>query len=273
MTKKIINFYMDDSGTRYPDHRRGQSEGARDWFGLGGILINDADESVARNSIRAFREKWPELGDTALHSYEIRQATQNFRWLLEDIAKKVRFLGELEALLLSLPVIGLACVVDRPGYNHRYRDRYGKNRWDLCKTAFNIAVERAAKYAADRNSVLRVLPERCSKVADKCLEQYFMDMKKSGTPFDANRSGSYEPLSGEELGTRLYDFKLKYKSSPLVQIADLYLWPMCIGGYHKSNRPFKTLMQARKLIDCHYAGSIEKRGIKYSCFERVSVTL
>ncbi|CAN0497278.1 unnamed protein product, partial [Phaeothamnion confervicola] len=52
----------------------------------------------------------------------------------------------------------------------------------------------------------------------------------------------------------------------MIQLADLYLWPMSIGGYHKSNRTYARLIEDRKLIDCHLsAGDVSMLGIKYSC--------
>ncbi|ARU23837.1 hypothetical protein RSSE_c3456 [Ralstonia solanacearum] len=35
-----------------------------------------------------------------------------------------RFMEELTALILGLPIYVLACVVDRPGYNKRYLQAY-----------------------------------------------------------------------------------------------------------------------------------------------------
>jgi hypothetical protein len=79
-------------------------------------------------------------------------------------------------------------------------------------------------------------------------------------------------MTREELRSTLYDFKAKAKSSPLMQFADLYLWPMAIGGYHRSNRPYLYLMERGKLIDSQLTN--EERvavGIKYSCWDLVEV--
>ena len=36
----FINFYMDDSGTRHPDHDPGKrAKHGFDWFALGGVLV------------------------------------------------------------------------------------------------------------------------------------------------------------------------------------------------------------------------------------------
>ena len=58
--------------------------------------------------------------------------------------------------IIDKDLVGLACVVDRPGYDARYREKYGRRQWHLCQTAFSIVVERAAKYARDSGRKLRV---------------------------------------------------------------------------------------------------------------------
>ena len=169
------------------------------------------------------------------------------------------------------PVIGLACVIDRPGYNHRYKAQYAADRWSLCKTAFNIAVERAAKYALDVDHRLRVSPERCNKSEDRTLRGYYDELKTKGMPFARDNSEKYGPLTPEQFRQTLYEFKPKYKSSPMAQFADLYLWPLCMGGYHASNRVYAKLKQDGKLIDCVVnADATGTLGTKYSCFDLVT---
>jgi hypothetical protein len=51
----ILNFYMDDSGIRYPNRERGkQAEHGYDWFSLGGILIRECEEGIARDAHESF---------------------------------------------------------------------------------------------------------------------------------------------------------------------------------------------------------------------------
>lgn len=263
----VMNFYMDDSGSRNPDHKLKQVPHGRDWFSLGGVLIKEVDEPLARKQIADFCNSWNIA--VPLHSVDIRHKARSFSWLAKLEKEELdRFYSELETLLVGLPVIGIACVIDRPGYNHRYLEKYGKQRWMLCKTAFAVAVERAAKYAKREGYRLRVLPERCSRADDAKLKKYYDSLREDGQPFSKNSSSKYQPLSPNDFKVTLYDFKTKYKSSLLTQVADLYLWPMCMGGYHPENRPYQTLKLSRKLIDSYYdAEDIEACGIKYSCFE------
>lgn len=264
----VSTFFIDDSGTRHPDHKAHEASHGHDWFALGGILIDDDNITLANEQIVAFRSRWPQLGAAPLHSYEIRGRHENFTWLGVDPKVCNQFIGELEQLLFALPVIGLACIIDRPGYNHRYREKYGRRRWSLCKTAFDVVVERAVKYANEKGRKLRVYVERCSKADDAALRGYYDTLRNSGHSFNPITASKYNPLASVDYAATLYEFRAKEKSSKLMQIADIYLWPMCIGGYDEGNRAYSALKKAGKLIDCVLPGGlVAERGIKYSCFD------
>src|SRR6185437_5379033 len=129
-----------------------------------------------------FCEKW---GITyPLHSYDIRAETNNFTWLakLEDKEHRA-FMRDLSGMLLSIPAIGHACVVDRPGYNKRYREKYGRQTWMLCRTAFAVVVERAAKRAVGNGCKLRVYVEQGDKTADDMIRGYYGSLRAEGMPF------------------------------------------------------------------------------------------
>lgn len=270
----VINLYLDDSGSRHPDRKTENAPKNRDWFGLGGVLVRDKDELPIREAHGRFMKKWDLDPDTVfLHSHEIRYATGNFTFLAGlEAEQKAEFFSGLFELINSPALVGIACVIDRRGYNARYREKYGVEGWSLCKTAFPIVVERAAKYARERECKMRVFVERTDKTTDSWMEGYYLHLKQNGLPFDDGRSEKYSPMSRAELGSLLHDFKKKNKSSPLMQLADLYLYPMCLGGYVKSYRPYQDLVAAGRLIDAHLKSEeIPSRGIKYSCWELVEV--
>lgn len=156
---QIMHLYCDDSGTRHPD-RAPQDLPAhgRDWFALGGVLIKQEDEALTRQAHSAFMLRWgldPKLNP--LHSSDIRARTGHFSWLPGESAERQRlFIDELYELMRLPPFIGIARVIDRPGYEARYRDQYGRNRWSLCRTAFSVLVERAAKHARAEGYKLKV---------------------------------------------------------------------------------------------------------------------
>jgi Protein of unknown function (DUF3800) len=264
----IVNFYMDDSGTRHPDHNRGKRAAHNyDWFALGGILVRDSDEAKARELHSDFCRKW---GITCpIHSVEVRARNKGFLWLEKrPKSDREKFYEDLYQLLKAAPVTGLACVIDRPGYNARYRERYGRQRWSLCKSAFNIAVERAAKYARGLGCRLRVSPERCNKREDGMLKSYYGELKLAGPPFAPDTSEKYRPLSAAEFKETLYEFLPKTKTSPMAQLADLYLWPMCMGGYKAETRPYQRLKDDGKLIECGMPPEDwPMLATKYYCFD------
>lgn len=266
----ILNLYLDDSGTRHPSKKSGKMpEHGCDWFALGGVLVRDEDEDEARRLHTAFVGKW---GVTApLHSSEIRSRNEGFFWLRDKSKdEQAAFYEDLYCLMRDAPVTGIACVIDRPGYNARYAEKYIENRWMLCKTAFSVVVERAAKFAISQGYGLRVLPEKCNKPEDAALTAYYRELRTEGLPFDAKNSGKYTPLTKDQFAATLYDLRFKAKSSPMAQFADLYLWPVCMGGYHQGNRPYSRLLDDGKLIECLLPEADHATlGSKYSCFEGV----
>lgn len=233
-------------------------------------MVRSDEETLAREAHRDFCEEWKL--SLPLHSSEIRSQNEGFLFLREmEPEKRSAFYECLYSLMRNAPVRGIACVIDRPGYNARYLDLYEQKPWMLCKTAFNVVVERAAKHAKAAGLKLRVYPERCNKDEDLKLTGYYNSLRTAGLPFDRDTSGKYAPLTQVELAETLYEFRLKRKTSPMAQFADLFLWPMCIGGYHQSNQAYARLIADGKLIDCSLSqGDCSILGIKYSCFEKVT---
>jgi hypothetical protein len=87
-------------------------------------LVKDADEPQVRDLHNSFCRKW---GLTCpVHSVEVRARNKGFLWL-ERRPKRDQdiFYEDLYRLLKVVPVTGLACVIDRPGYNARYLEKYG----------------------------------------------------------------------------------------------------------------------------------------------------
>lgn len=272
---QVMHLYVDDSGTRHPDRKPGKKAAhGYDWFSLGGVLIRMEDEALARAAHAEFMGRWElDPDEVFLHSSDIRGRTGAFTWLAGlSRDEAARFIEDLYQLMAKPPVLGFACVIDRPGYNRRYLEQYGKDRWMLCKTAFAVLLERAAKYARGQNCKLKVFVERGDQNTDTIMKDYYNNIRSNGMPFSSGGMGKYDPLSSDNMNETLYDFKTKSKSSPIMQLADLYLWPMSIGGYHRSNVTYARLLKDGKLIDCHLREEeIPYLGIKYSCFENVLV--
>jgi|SRR5579883_365185 hypothetical protein len=266
---KIMSLYLDDSGTRNPDRKVPKEFMYRDWFTLGGFLAKEEDEGVIETKHAIFCEKW---GITyPLHSYDIRASTENFTWLKRiDEVTYNRFQRDLTSMLLDIPVVGYGCTIDRPGYTARYREKYGRQTWMLCHTAFAVVVERAAKRARENGCRLRIYIEEGDKTADDMIRGYYAELRADGMPFGQQNMARYAPLTKEELAFTLYDLKFKAKTSRLAQIADLYAYPIARGGYQPDYDPYKQLLANQKLIDCLLTpDEVPHLGIKYSCFELV----
>lgn len=268
----VLNLYLDDSGTRNPDRNPRDTLPAhgRDWFALGGVMIREADESAFRADHATLYAKWKPHGmEKPLHSSEIRSQNEGFRWLRQcSPAQRAEFHVDVGRLATHPELTAIACVIDRPGYNERYRSKYGEQRWLLCRTAFSIVVERSVKYAQKIGCRLRVNVERSDKTVDARLRGYYDELRAKGPPFDGDSSAKYTPLAAQAFAETLYEFQPKNKTSPLMQIADICLWPMCIGGYDPENTSYIALQSAGALVDCKLLpDEVSSGGIKYSCWE------
>lgn len=266
-----IEIYLDDSGSRYPDLKpsdeRDELKRKRDCFALGGIMFERENGKAILSRYELFRRKWSI--DYPLHSNEIRFQTKKFTWLagLTESEKK-QFFADLDQMIKEQNFVTLACVINRPGYAARYADLYGNQTWMLCKTAFSIVIERAAKFADSRECRLRINFEETGEKEDRSIAKYHKDLKAEGMPF-SSPSEKYNPLTAESFSRILVGSPERHKkTSPLCQLADLVLYPMVRGKIDPEYRPYKFFKQIGKLIDCVVDPSeIQTRGIKYSCFD------
>lgn len=258
-------LYFDDSGARHLDRKSGDPGPRFDYYALGGILIRNEDRDSVIESHRAFCNSWGI--DYPLRSFNIRHQKKEFKWL-RNRKKRKFFTKELRDFLNKLPVIGIAAVIHRPGYNNRFKATYADDRWPLAKTALPILIERSTKYAMNNNAKLTVRFEKCNPTEDKEMIEYAKKLKKENSQFDKENSKKYSPLSKEDFkNTILGDLKAHGKKHPLLQIADLYLYPMAINGYDTC-RPYEDLLKNKRIIDAFLDDSqIESCGIKYSCFD------
>lgn len=264
-----VHLFVDDTESRQPDHVPAEERrDGLDCFGLGGVLINREDLDRVWDSHQAFCNAWeiPHL----LHSYEIRGGRGNFSWL-KNPERAVEFLPALEEFLVGLPVMGIAAIIHRPGYVARYAGRYEDRIWRMDKTAFSILIERSAKYACSKGRRLRVFFERSGKQEDWDIVAFMKELKAKGMPFDGDNAAAYQGLKASEFSELvLGESKGRTKKTPMLQIADLYLYPMAKAGYDASYKPHLALMKAGRLIDSVL--SSENRpllGIKYSCFDHL----
>lgn len=113
------------------------------------------------------------------------------------------------------------------------------------------------------------IPRGLIKDSDKKLRQYYDHLRLNGMPFNGGGDQKYSPLGQGKFQSTLREFRLKFKSSPMIQLADLYLYPMCRNGYGEY-RPYNEFKAAKTLVDCHLTDEeIRSIGIKYSCFDLV----
>lgn len=264
-TEKYI-LYIDDTGSRDPDNdTNGNRLDKMDCFGLGGILVKGEDTRAIWDAHTKFCQEWKI--DYPLHSSKIRGGQGKFGWLKKPENAGL-FWPALEDFILAQPIIAIACIIDRPGYVMRYQDMHKERLWLMCKTAFCILVERAAKYADEQGRKLEIFFEESGKHEDRNLQTYMKELKEKGNPFNPITSGEYAPYTAEDYRRIVIGSPIrKSKNVPMLQLADLVLYPIAKGGYEPEYRPYKNIKKAGKLIDS-FLPEAEKefRGIKYSCF-------
>ncbi len=262
-------LYIDDSGSRLPDGLDLKSrDDGMDHFALGGVLVAEVDKLELCDRYFEFCKKWKI--DYPLHSTKIRGMRDNFAWLEKSSAKlRDTFYEELSVFLESLPVIGFATVIHRPGYNERYKQLYGDKRWLMCKTAYSILIERVAKYLQNEGGILNVRFEGAGKKEDRAIIQYAKDLKHSGMPFHIENSKKYGGLNQSDFQQLILgEPRRKTKENLYVQLADLYLYPMAKRKYEPTYNPWVALYNNKKVIDALLPESEwSSRGIKYSCFD------
>jgi hypothetical protein len=267
----LLHLYLDESGPRHPDRASVQAKHGFDWFAMGGILVRAEDEPVVKSSLTAFTGQWPRL-QAPLHLTDMRSERKKFAWLGRlSVEERNRFWSGYRTFLAGLPVAGTACVIDRPGYVARgYGKRQGDAKWLLCRSAFDIVVERAAKLAKHEGRRLKVFYEMADPGTNGMIEGYFENIKANGMGFAAQTSAKYLPLSAAEFHHLLLDMEGKKKSSAMMQIADSYVYSIARGSYQRKFVIYRRLAESGRLVTSQVPAALAPiLGIKTYCFDLV----
>jgi hypothetical protein len=267
MGSPTYDLYIDDSGSRLPDRKNSlERNDGMDAFAFGGYLVK-AEDATHLNDLHTEFTNSLRIS-TPLHSTKIRARKDGFRWLSHDEKKASEFYLGLENLISNAPVLATACIVHRPGYNNRYEGRYGPERWHLCKSAYLILIERAAKFAEMHGRRLKVFVEATGKREDRAIKSYHTDLRDHGLPFQPKTSGKYAPLLADDF-SRILMKKPQFvtKQNCRIQLADILLYPLIKGQYDAKYPPYMHLLENRKILDQHLDEEEKKlMGIKRYCF-------
>lgn len=237
---------------------------------MGGILIRAEEVEAANAALNDLRARH---GITApFHSTKMRSRKKDWAWLgLESERKRAESLyADLTDFLCSINGHATACVVHRPGYEARYSHYPVHERWQICKSAYTILVERMAKISCKENRRLSVYVEETGKNEDSAIRSYHRDLRNIGMSFNPETSGKYAPLAADCFSSTLLEKPNFFKKSSLMgQVADLLLYPIVKGRYDPSYGPYCELKSARRLICDTLAPEHTHLGIKYYCFDGV----
>jgi hypothetical protein len=266
----VFCLYLDDSGARALDRLKATANEHPRWFALGGFVVAEADEKRCVADYDAFRAAWPETSGP-LHMTDMRANRKNWGWLGKmESGRRESFWSSYHEFICGLPVAALGCVIHRPGYLARgYGSRTGDAKWNLCRTAFNIAVERAAKFAIHKGGRLRVKYEGCNRDADQAFKNYFALLKNDfGLGFNAQTAAKHSPLDPRRLAAALIDLERKDKQSRLMQIADTYVIALARGAYYRDDELYAKMAQAGRLTEQQVPSPMaDTLGVKYYCFD------
>ena len=257
-------LFIDESGSPKPNPKD-----SAPYFAFGGVLVKRVDEAIIEQAVADFKQRWNISLDTPLHGNEIRSNKKRFAWL-GTVSEQQRnnFMDDLTTTITSLPIIVHGCVISRQGYHNRYLEKYGDNTWEMMKSAFSILVERSVKFISDIDESIMIYYEKAGKKEDKLLQQYFNDIRESGHPFNSEKASKYSPLTANQVSKCLRGIEGKNKSNPILQVADLCLYPVARGKEKPENKAYVALKENSLLVDSKLSlESIESRGIKYYCFD------
>lgn len=259
-------FFMDDFGTRTMC-RPGEAlpmEAHIFSFGLGGIIVRSDAVDELSTKTKEFCNRW---GVPELHGNKIRSGKGKFGFLKTDPERRDLFFADLEDLIIDERIVAHACVICRPGYRDRYYEKHAEgSRWQMSKTAFDISVERAAKYARRSGCGLSIAYERCGEKEDRLIESYFKTLREKGTGFDRDNSAKHQPLTKSELQESLISIWPDGKSNPMLQLADLVLHPLGHRPTGLKNRAYDRMSEAGQIMDARGEGN-ETIAVKYSCYD------
>jgi hypothetical protein len=268
----IYHLYLDDSGSRFLDRLPIDADKDPRWFSLAGVLVKEEDEAACKEARAGLAARWPKLTQP-LHLTDMHSRRKGFAWLEAlSPADRGAFWRDYHHVMSELPVIGHGCVVHRPGYRDRdYGSREGDAKWNLCRTAFNILVERAAKIAHSEGRRLRVKYEGSDPKADQALRGYWALLKAgNGLGFNEQNAAKYDPFPPAVLAATLIDLERKDKRSVLMQFADTFALAISRGRYQPDFSTYAAIRNARRLADDYVGAERAKmEGIKYSCFDGV----
>jgi Protein of unknown function (DUF3800) len=266
MTKLI--YYMDETGNRHPDKKSTQERHGRDWFGLGGYLLLEEDKSTVRALHAQFCNEWKI--EHPFHITDMLARRKKFAWLgrLSE-REQSRFWDEYKDMISSIPALGTGCIISRPGYVSRgYVSNFPNSKWLLCRSAFDITIERSAKYAQSIGAKLDVVFEADGPL-NETMKGYFKNLKENGLAFDAANAAKYHPFTQQDFSNTLGTIEYKAKASPYLQFADSYIYAIARQKYDRHFGVYGRLRDRKRIINfaLQDADKIKAMGIKYYCFD------
>ena len=242
-----------------------QMSRVRGEIGLASAASSLNNEAV-KKSVEDFAAKW--RLKSPIHMTDMIAQRQGFSWLERRSQSDIdQFWDDWRRVLCNAPVIGIGCIIDRPGYVARGYLQAHSDRWLLCRSAFDIVVERAVKIARLDDRKLHIVFEADAAHNSK-VTGYHQNLKTNGLAFDGDRSSKYAPLSKDAFAETLGRIQHKPKSHTLLQVADSYIYAMARYRYDRKYSLYRHLRDRRRIADFAVPEGLSGTlGVKYYCFD------
>jgi hypothetical protein len=203
------HLFLDESG----NHSLTAFEPAYPVFVLGGVIIADADLHSVDEAVRAFKRDSFGDDNIVLHTADIARNRRGFEPLANG-PRRVRFNNQLNALLRSLPLVVVACAIDKPALI----DRYGDLAVDPYSLCLGIIAERFCFALGEAGATGDITAESRSRRLDRELVIAWDLLRLNGTRY----------VRPATIARRIVSFGFRGKAEGIagLELADLVVSPL-----------------------------------------------
>jgi Protein of unknown function (DUF3800) len=222
-------LFLDESG----DHNLSAIDPQYPLFVLGGVII---DRAYAEGPlVAAFdRFKRAHFGrtDIVLHTADIVRNRNGFEGLKDPVVR-MRFLGELNALVASLEFSVVACAIRKD----HHLARYGVAALDPYLLSLDLLVERFCFDLRSSRQNGLIVAEQRDATLDRQLDLAWLNLKVQGTRY----------VSATEITASVDGLTLRPKRANIagLQLADLVVSPIGRHVLGKADKPDWSVVEAK----------------------------
>jgi len=241
-------LFLDESG----DHSLSKIDPQYPVFVLCGVIIDeDYHNGVATDALNQFKEQLFGRRDIILHTLDFTRNHAGYEAMASHDFR-VRFFGELYALIGALDFKVVACVIRK----QEHLKKYGLHAVDPYMLSLSILIER---FIFDCGSVGgSVIAEARDATLNNALELAFLDLKIRGTSY----------VSATKVQKRIHGFTIREKQENItgLQLADVCATPIGRHAMGRSTYPNYShqgdfYRSVEQKLRCDWKGNTEGVGL------------